>query len=102
MTIPLWSFNFYFIINDISQQERNISVDCDMSADDTTIHTCGQDILATFRLLVLVTQFLSCSPPPPPLQLLIRKASLASVLFSVICTSSIHEFIRCSVGLSAG
>ena len=36
---------FNLFINDLPLQVKNISVDCDMLADDTRLHTPGKDIL---------------------------------------------------------
>ena len=36
---------FNLFINDLPLHVKNISVDCDMLADDTTLHTSGTDIL---------------------------------------------------------
>ena len=35
---------FSLFINDLPLCMKNISVDCDMLADDTTLHTSGKDI----------------------------------------------------------
>ena len=41
-----WDLLFFCLfINDIPLHVKNISVDCDMLADDTTRHTPGKDIL---------------------------------------------------------
>ena len=36
---------FSLFINDLPVHVKDISVDCDMPADDTTVHTSGKDIL---------------------------------------------------------
>ena len=36
---------FSLFINDLPLHVKDISVDCDMLADDTTLHTSGNDIL---------------------------------------------------------
>ena len=36
-------FNLFF--NDLPLHVKDISVDCDMLADDTTLHTSGKDIM---------------------------------------------------------
>ena len=36
---------FSLFIKDLSLHVKNISVDCDLLADDTTLHTSGKDIL---------------------------------------------------------
>ena len=36
---------FSLFINDLALHVKNISVDCDMLTDDTTLHTSGKDIL---------------------------------------------------------
>ena len=36
---------FSLFISDLPLHVKNISVDCDMLADDTTLHTAGKDIM---------------------------------------------------------
>ena len=36
---------FSFFINDLPLHVKKLSVDCDMLADDTTLHTSGKDIM---------------------------------------------------------
>ena len=36
---------FSLFISDLPFHVKDISVDCDMLADDTTLHTCGKDIM---------------------------------------------------------
>ena len=36
---------FSFFINDLPLHVKDVSVDCDMQADNTTLHTSGNDIL---------------------------------------------------------
>ena len=36
---------FSLFINDLPLHVKDISVDCDMLADDTTLHTSGKDIM---------------------------------------------------------
>ena len=41
-----WDLVFLvFFINDLPLHVKDISVDCDMLADDTTLHTSGKDII---------------------------------------------------------
>ena len=39
------TYSVSLFINDFPLHVKNISVDCDMLADDTTLHTSGKDIL---------------------------------------------------------
>ena len=41
-----WTYSFFSLfINDLPLHVKDISVDCDMLADDTTLHTSGKDIM---------------------------------------------------------
>ena len=38
-------WDLFFLVNDLPLHVKGISVDCDMLADDTTLHTSGKDIM---------------------------------------------------------